>query len=220
MNLRKSNNQFGIAFSFTIILAITCGIIILVFGKQESFFLINGNHTIYFDFFFKYFTYAGDGIMWVPLVLFCFIYRKKYVLAVILAILISTLLSQFLKRVVFPDELRPIAYLSDSFPIHLVEGVNIKRLHSFPSGHSTSAFTIALILAHMINKRSWSVILPILAMLAAYSRVYLAQHFLTDVLAGMCLGIISALLSLMIFRSLLKTISKKSILDSKATKES
>ncbi len=220
MNLEKSNNQFGIAFFLTIILAIACGILILVYGKQDSFILINSNYSNYADFFFKYFTYAGDGLMWAPLVIFCLLYRKKYVLAILLAILISTLLSQFLKRVVFPDELRPITYLSESFPIHLVEGVKIKRIHSFPSGHSTSTFTIALILAHMINKRFWSIILPVLAMLAAYSRVYLAQHFLTDVLAGMGLGIISALLSLMIFRSLLKTITKKSNLDSNATKES
>lgn len=141
-------------------------------------------------------------------------------LAVLVAILISTLLTQFLKMVIFPEELRPITLLSENFPIHLIEGVKMKRLHSFPSGHSTTAFTIALILAHMINKRSWSIILPSLALMAAYSRVYLAQHFLTDVLAGICLGIISALLSLMIFRSLLKTIYKKSVLEAKASTES
>ena len=218
--MEKSNNQFGIAFFFTIIIAIACGIFILVYGKHETFFLINGNHNSYLDFFFKYFTYSGDVLMWLPLVILCFLYKKKYVLAVLVAILISTLLTQFLKMVIFPEELRPITFLSENFPINLIEGVKMKRLHSFPSGHSTTAFTIALILAHMINKRSWSIILPILALMAAYSRVYLAQHFLTDVLGGICLGIISALLSLMIFRSLLKTINKKSIPESKESTDS
>lgn len=204
MNLEKSNNQFGIAFFFTIILAIACSIFLLVYGKQESFFLINGNHNIYLDFFFKYFTYAGDGFMWVAVLLFCLFFRKKYILAVIAAVVISTLLAQFLKRIIFPEELRPIAHLADNFPIHVVEGVKMNRLFSFPSGHSTAAFTIALILAHMINKRSWSLILPFLAMLVGYSRVYLAQHFLTDVLAGMILGIISAVLALMLFKNIFK----------------
>jgi membrane-associated phospholipid phosphatase len=80
----------------------------------------------------------------------------------------------------------------------------MRTSHSFPSGHTTTAFTMALIMAHMINKKFWSLILPALALLAGYSRVYLAQHFPTDVLAGMCIGIVSAILSLIIFREIFK----------------
>jgi membrane-associated phospholipid phosphatase len=204
LTLEKSNNRFGIAFFFTIIIAIACGIFILVYGKQETFFLINGNHNIYTDFFFKYFTYAVDGYMWLAVLVFCLFFRKKYILAVIAAVVISTLLAQFFKRIVFPEDLRPIAYLADNFPVHVVEGVKMNRMYSFPSGHSTAAFTIALVLAHMVNKRIWSIILPLLALLVGYSRVYLAQHFLTDVLAGMILAVISALLALMLFKNIFK----------------
>jgi membrane-associated phospholipid phosphatase len=91
----------------------------------------------------------------------------------------------------------------------------MRTSHSFPSGHTTTAFTMALIMAHMINKKSWSVILPALALLAGYSRVYLAQHFPTDVLAGMCIGIVSAILSLIIFRSFIKYLNKKATIKSK-----
>jgi membrane-associated phospholipid phosphatase len=42
-------------------------------------------------------------------------------------------------------------------------------------------------------------VFPIIAFLVGYSRVYLAQHFLTDVLAGMIVGIISTWLSLWIY---------------------
>ena len=173
-------------------------------GKNETFQLINGNHNSAADFFFKYYTHAGDGWMWLLLFLFSVFLKKKYLLAVIAGVIISTALSQFLKRVIYPDELRPIAYLSENFPVHLIEGVNMNRLHSFPSGHSAAAFTIALIMAHMINKKIWSILLPLLALLAGYSRVYLAQHFLTDVLAGMGVGILSAILSLLIFREIFK----------------
>ncbi len=207
----KSRNNFGIAFFLAASIAIAAGIIILVLGKNESFFLINGNHNSYLDFFFKYFTHAGDGWMWAALALFCIFFKKKYIIAVVAGVVISTLLAQLLKRVVFPEELRPITYLSENFPVHIVDGVKMMRNYSFPSGHTTAAFTMALLLAHIINKKTWSIILPLLALLAGYSRVYLAQHFLTDVLAGICIGMLSALLSLMIYRAFVSAINKKAV---------
>jgi membrane-associated phospholipid phosphatase len=96
--------------------------------------------------------------------------------------------------------------------VHQIAGVEMRKLHSFPSGHATTAFTMALIMAHMSNKKFWSIMLPILAALAAYSRVYLSQHFPTDVLAGMCIGILSAILSLLIYRSFNKYTAKQAAL--------
>lgn len=203
MQERPANN-FGIAFLFTLLIAIATGILVLSLGKNGAFQLINGNHNDIADQFFKYFTHYGDGIMWAPLGLFCFFYKRKYFVAVVAGVIISTILAQFLKRVVYPDELRPITHLSETFPVHQVAGVEMRKIHSFPSGHTTTAFAMALIMAHMINKKSWSIIIPILATLAAYSRVYLGQHFPTDVLAGMCIGILSAVLSLLIYRSFIK----------------
>ena len=200
MQERPANN-FGVAFFITVLIALAMGILVLSLGKNGAFQLINSHHNEIADQFFKYFTHYGDGIMWAPLGLFCFFYRRKYFVAVVAGVLISTILAQFLKRVVYPDELRPITYLSDTFPVHQIAGIEMRRVHSFPSGHSTTAFTMALIMAYMINKKAWSIILPLLATLAAYSRVYLAQHFPTDILAGMCIGILSAILSLLIYRS-------------------
>jgi len=204
-------NNFGIAFFFTILIALATGILVLSLGKNGAFQLINSNHNEAADQFFKYFTHYGDGIMWAPLGLACFFYRRKYFVAVVAGVLISTIIAQFLKRVVYPDELRPISYLYEAFPVHQIAGVEMRKLHSFPSGHSTTAFTMALIMAHMINKKTWSIILPLLAGLAAYSRVYLAQHFPTDILAGMCIGILSAVLSLLIYRRFLKYINNKAV---------
>jgi membrane-associated phospholipid phosphatase len=193
----RPTNNFGIAFILATVIAIGTGVLILALGKNGSFQLINSNHNEVADQFFKYFTHYGDGIMWAPLGIYCFFYRRKYFIAVIAGVIISTILAQFLKRVVYPDELRPISYLSENFPVHIIDGVTMRKSHSFPSGHTTTAFTMALIIAHMINKKAWSILLIILAFLAGYSRVYLAQHFLTDVLGGVCIGIISGIIALL-----------------------
>src|ERR1043165_1739067 len=112
---------------------------ILIYGKDGSFQLINGNHIEITDQFFKYFTHYGDGVMWAPLGLFCLFYRRKYFIAVLAGVIISTILAQFLKRIVYPDELRPISYLSETFPVHQAAGVELRKIHSFPSGHATTA---------------------------------------------------------------------------------
>lgn len=203
MHERPANN-FGIAFVLATIIAIGTGILILALGKNGTFQLINGNHSEIADQFFKYFTHYGDGFMWAPLGAYCFFYRRKYFIAVVAGVLISTILAQFLKRVVYPDELRPISFLSENFPVHVVDGVTMRKVHSFPSGHATTAFAMALIMAHMMNNKVWSVILPLFALAAGYSRVYLGQHFPTDIFAGMCIGIVSAILSLIIYRAFTK----------------
>jgi len=185
------------------------GSFIYMLGKEGTFQLINSNHNQYADFFFRYFTHAGDGWMWVPLGLYFIFVKRKYLVAILSGLFISSLISQFLKRIVFPDELRPVTYLSENFPVHIVDGMILNRVYSFPSGHTATAFTMALILAYMIDKKIWSAVFPLMAFLVGYSRIYLAQHFPTDVLAGMCIGIISAILSLLIYRSFIKYVNKK-----------
>ena len=205
----RPTNNFGIAFILATIIAIGTGIFILTLGKNGAFQLINSNHNEIADQFFKYFTHYGDGLMWAPLAIYCFFYRRKYFISIVAGVLISTILAQFLKRVVYPEELRPISYSSEIFPVHVIDGVTMRKVHSFPSGHTTTAFAMALIMAYIINRKTWSVILPLLASLAGYSRVYLAQHFPTDIFAGMCIGIVSAILSLLIYRKFIRHQNEK-----------
>jgi membrane-associated phospholipid phosphatase len=183
-------------------------IFVLITGKNQSFQLINGANNYVFDNFFSWVTYGGDGLVWILLALYCIFFNKKYLVAVIAGIIISTLLTHFLKRIVYPDELRPINYLTENFPVHVVEGVKMNRMHSFPSGHTATAFTLALLTGYISVHVIWAFALPVAALLVAYSRVYLAQHFVTDVLAGVCVGIISGLASILLYKEYLKRNSK------------
>ncbi len=64
---------------------------------------------------------------------------------------------------------------------------------AMPSGHSTVAFCVATILAGEIDR--WWATVPLYATagLVAWSRIYLNQHFLSDVIAGASVGTLSAL---------------------------
>ena len=60
---------------------------------------------------------------------------------------------------------------------------------SFPSGHTASAFAVAAALVLSHAPRYVSVPASVLALLIAFSRVYLGVHYPTDVIAGAAVGI-------------------------------
>ncbi len=178
---------------------LSVAVILLIYGKKDSFIIINGNYNSELDLFFQYVTILGDGIIYIPLVAYSLLFNRKYLIAILGGIIICTLLTHFFKRIVFPHELRPVSLELENIIIHKVENVPVHRLHSFPSGHTSTAFTMALLLAAIMENKFWAVLLPFIAFLVGYSRVYLAQHFLTDVCAGMSIGIVSAYFSLLLY---------------------
>lgn len=69
--------------------------------------------------------------------------------------------------------------------------------HSFPSGHAARAFMIA-VLALGLGPAWLAVILCIWAPLVSLARVAMGVHYLSDILAGVILGIIVGLLGLQV----------------------
>ena len=60
--------------------------------------------------------------------------------------------------------------------------------HSLPSGHTSTAFTIATVLSERFNNDYASFALYSLASLTAYQRIYSDVHWLSDVVLGAALG--------------------------------
>ena len=189
--------HFRNAAVFSIVLALLVAVFVFIYGKEHSFLVINKYNSPQFDFVFKYWTYFGDGIIWVPFFVYTLFFKRDYFVAVLASLIICTILTQLLKRVVFPDEFRPIVVLSEK--VRVIPGYYANRNNSFPSGHTSTAFTLALLLAFIVKRKFWIYFFPVIAFFVGYSRVYLAQHFVTDVLAGMFVGIVSSYLSLLIY---------------------
>lgn len=76
--------------------------------------------------------------------------------------------------------------------------IKVPRDYSFPSGHTQASFAAASALMQTNKKAGISAC--VLAVLIAFSRLYLYVHFPTDVLAGILIGICCGLLSGWIFR--------------------
>lgn len=63
---------------------------------------------------------------------------------------------------------------------------------SFPSGHAVNAFAAAT--AVFLNHKKIGIVALIIAALVAFSRLYVGVHYPTDVLTGMAIGIVFAVL--------------------------
>ncbi len=185
--------HFNIAAAVSFIAA---GIIMacsFIYGKDNFFLLLNTNLGSFADHFFAAFTYGGDAIIWlvVLLTVLYMLKRKEVVPLIISSFIAVTVLTQICKYIIVPDEPRPIKAIADIAQIHTVAGVEMYTVSSFPSGHTATAFCFYLIFCLLINKPWWLIAGFIYALLVGYSRVYLAQHFPLDVGAGMIVGIIS-----------------------------
>ncbi len=147
-------------------------------------------HNPLFDKIMPLISAVGDaGTVWIVIAaIFLFIPRyRKYGLMVICGILLTAIIGEgVLKHLVQrarPCNLNPLVPMLIPRPSDF----------SFPSGHTSSSFA-ATIIIWKANKK-FGVMALVLAVLIAFSRMYLYVHFPTDVLAGMALGLLCGLVA-------------------------
>ena len=78
---------------------------------------------------------------------------------------------------------------------------------SFPSGHTASSFAAAVGL--FIYHKKLGIAALIWAFLIAFSRLYMYVHYPTDVLAGMVIGILCAVVAMIIVNKVYEPLSDR-----------
>lgn len=168
------------------------GILFLAIFQNSNFsIIINASHNNFLDQFFKYITFLGDGRFVFLIALIYLFANKKYGISILISLIINTILIQVLKRVVFSNRFRPSFYfkhLIEDGSWNMIDGVELYEKFSFPSGHTALIFCLCMSICIFMKKKYFPLLLVLLAYIVGFSRIYLSQHFLIDVLAGALIG--------------------------------
>lgn len=196
------NRLFYLSCLFLLLLS---GLALSTVSKAESFISLNHFRSVFLNGFFVNYTFLGDGIFAIGLCIFLY-YRKQKKLAVtiLIAFLSSGLFTQLLKNVIYAP--RPRIYFEASQYLFRLDsfGNSGGGSSSFPSGHTTSAFALATVLAVHFKKNYPAILLLCAAALVGYSRIYLAQHFPVDVVVGAFIGTAFATVTIVLSKSNIK----------------
>lgn len=134
-------------------------------------------------------TYLGDGYLWggvgLGLILFGRPVDRTHVLIGLAVTIVNVAVFRLIK--VATGRLRPMNVLP-RLRSRIVDG------YSFPSGHATTSFGLAWVVARSYPYPVVQVSAFIVAATIAFSRVYVREHYPLDVLGGAIIGTLVAVL--------------------------
>jgi len=159
-------------------------------ANRALFLALNRNGPATSDLLWANITVLGDGMVAFALCLPLWRRRPDLLWAVLFLAILGTLWVHGMKPII--DVARPPAVLGDQ--VHVIGRAYQAR--SFPSGHATTAFAIAGLLAMGIASRAWVALIVALATVVALSRAVVGVHWPLDILAGAFGGWLAAVCAL------------------------
>ncbi len=192
----KQNNIF---IAHIAVFIIVLGLLLCSMDKGALHLALNGFHSTAGDIFFKYYTSIGEWAAYLIIAALLVFYKAGAATYVLTSNLLAGLITQIIKHIVAAP--RPITFFNiannpDILP--LVEGVEMRAYNSFPSGHTATFVAVFFTLSILVGKSQLSAPTQnllqyfcfVLAILGAYSRIYLSQHFAADIFAGTIIAVI------------------------------
>lgn len=154
-----------------------------------------------FDILMPFVTYAGTQFFWIIFCGLLYLFGdekgKNVAFLCLIVLFLGLILSETVKTIVARP--RPDEILNNAFILMDLKG------YSFPSGHSVAAFSALTILG---IKYGHIYFFSLLAIMVAFSRIYLGVHYPLDVFVGALLGITLALLVIRLEDKLIKIKNK------------
>ncbi len=168
--------------------------------ERSSFFFLNGSDSSLMDNFMWMYSHK---LTWLPLylclfILFIYKYRnnwKEYVLIFVSIFFVILICDQVASGILKPmfHRFRPTHHPDFQDQVHYLFGYK-GGLYGFASSHASNAFGLAAFTALLFRNKLFSITIFIFAILMGYSRIYLGVHFISDVVAGALIGIITGIL--------------------------
>ncbi|MCQ2564596.1 MAG: phosphatase PAP2 family protein [Clostridia bacterium] len=177
---------------------------------KHTFFIDKFNEVVatgrndFFNVFFKILVWIGSvyGVLIIA-ILTIFFKDKRICIGSILCVLVALMLNGIIKLIVM--RVRP-------------DGAMYQEVGtSFPSTHATITVALSLFLCYELFVKGKSLTLKIcltalatlLVILIGLSRIYFDVHYTSDVLAGWCLGISSAISFIFAYNAFLRAVEKR-----------
>jgi len=174
------------------------------YSKAELFLLINRYHNSLGDNVLYCWTHLGSGIASLIAVIILSFIKYRYALICAISFITTGITVQVLKRTIFEDVIRPLNYFEQmQTNIYVIPGLDIHLENSFPSGHTATAFSLFCLITMLVAKKNrannllFGILFFVLALGVGYSRVYLSQHFFTDIYFG---SVVGTLFTLVVYR--------------------
>lgn len=192
--LLKENRYFLLPY---IIFLAVFAVFAFSYSKIEMHIWANEFNTPFMDQFFKYATHLGDGTAIAILTVILLFVKYRYALAFLTGSLLTSGIVHLFKQLLLEEMYRPSKYfeLYETYKLYVIEGVTLRNLQSFPSGHTSTAFNVFLMLALLTKNNYLKLGYFFIAFLVAYSRVYLSQHFFVDIAAGSFIAVVFILVA-------------------------
>jgi len=137
-------------------------------------------------------TRLAEWPVLIPMMLLIFVKKgKKRVFVAGLSLILLSFFVQALKHTL-PEFPRPVQSFQ-SLGILSLPAWDLYHHHSFPSGHTASAAALYLMLYYLFPGGHSLILCTIAWVGVAISRMYLLQHYLADITAGLLIGFVFSL---------------------------